>query len=814
METEAERSRSDDSESRRRRDGESRRRTPRPDRGGDDDQGARDQGKREKVEKAAKEAVKLKEGNARLRKLRLDQQIAEGKDDLRRVAIIQEDIREVERQRNQIASRVSDELGVNFLITSLEDFSEGVKAGQLGTADRETLRLFEEEWLTREKAAIAAKDAARDGENYQLIQTIDGLIERKKAELARLAGSESEIAYGQLARAKGEEDFYNLLKDLPPEEQGFLVRYYQQKLDAVPGIKNREGNWRDLTPEEQGNWFDEQIYKIRNLSMDPSLIMYTPLWRELLDRLADENTEGSQRDKWNAHLNLLRFNLGCRTLKDPNIEIKDIARGLSFLDKSTVSTLLKSEEIRQAFDLFGKTPEAVKITSSMELDKLILEDKKDKEGKVRKSLIKQLLEKKGINLSDERIQKPVTEEEKRIVREVKGALYSAVDLYYFFGSFQAVEASGMRPDAINKVLHFVKWMDRKFRPPFIEALGRERFYRKNPEGKLESVIGKQRERESDDEYKFRQSERQVVGLGVEKPLHNLFQKIEPGDFKTLGFDGVVGQELFDFQGRACGGFNPENKEKTGKSYLYYKGEGDKREEIEVVFKPTKEGKASKQFVVVRVANIKAETLGKVFTLSSVDEKWIGDYASNNLEKGENTRLEYLSNGLLEDPVGSSDMDTRDPLGRLAKALGGGKFLSNMGYRALGDAAPFELAREDIVELYLSATEKWFNQYGKDNQNLVVGGDSLRSILINEARIKGMITKEGEDRLTAEVFGGYGRRYLRRTVSQWPLVAAMRYPGMKLHLVGAAWDAFKDFFMSYVFEGTPLDGLGGKPKPKK
>jgi hypothetical protein len=439
-----------------------------------------------------------------------------------------------------------------------------------------------------------------------------------------------------------------------------------------------------------------------------------------------------------------------------------------------------------------------------------------------RSLVAQYLDKRGISIRKDELDHPEEIEEaarrkevEEAVREARCALYEAFDLYYFFGSFQAIEHSDMRPDSVSKVLNVTGWMEGKFRPPFVEVYGRERFYHKE-HGKFVTVVG---DKKDEANWAKRARERQMVGLGNNKPLHQLFSS--PGlsvrDLEDMGFirngGEEEGREIYDYRHRRCFCFDPDSKEGRGvKGTILYK-KGD--EEIEVIVKPPTPGKRPEKIVAVRVANIKAETLGKVFSLDSIGENWIGGYCKFNLGYAENTRRTALENWLWSAPVGSAEGEWKDPVARLSKAVGSGEFLQNMAWRNIDRGVqPYEIAGEDMNELYLKAVLEWSRSYGKDNDAYRIGGDSLRSQLINESVKKDLIEESGDKRLTDEFFGDYLRRYLKRTISSWPLVVAMRYPGMGGHMIGALWEAIKNFFSSYVFEGTPMEGAGGKPKPKR
>lgn len=812
METESERSRAtDDSESRRQGAEESRRQTSRPDRERDDDQGAKDQGSRVRAEKAAKEAVKLKEQNARLRKLSLDRQIAESKDDREEIARLDSRIEAVERDREQVARKVAEELDAGFLIRNLSDLTD-----RMGKDHPETLDFFEEAWLNQEKAAIAGQNQ----EKYQVIQAVDGLIERRRAALVQAGGLPQLAGLGEINL---ERELAELTKNLTEEEKVFLMRYYSRQFERGADRQASQAEWGERDAKQQHDWMDERIYELRTISLDPAMLTYSHLWQELIIRLSDEKTDPGVRDKFRAHLNLLKFNLNVRKLQDANLDIRTLTPGLELLDKFSLHELFKSPEIQTAYDLLERSGRTLEVTSTSALENLLITDeKKGKDRIVEESLVAQYLKTRNIEITPEELEleklKNLSQEKQDAIKEAKSALYEAFDLYYFFGSFQAIEHSAMKPDSVGKVLNVTHWMNGKFRSPFLEVYGRERFYRKE-NGRLVTVIGTEAGDRKSDEWKRRARERQMVGLGNNKPLHQLFNSLGAKDFKEMGFKRRKGpeeaREIYDYRGRECVNYDPDKKkEKIKGTIIYERGEGENKEEIEVIFRPPGVGGGG-ELVTVRVANIKAETLGEAFNRDKIGENWIGAYCKFNLGYAENTRQTALKNGLWKAPVGSGERDLQDPLVRLEKAVDSGEFLQNMGWRKIDKRIqPYEIAGEDMNELYLKACLEWSKTDGKDNFNFIIGGDSLRSVILNEAGIRGLIEESGEDRLTDEFFGDYLRRYLRRTIAQWPLVAATRYPGMKGHMVGALWEAIKNFFSSYVFEGTPMEGAGGKPKPKR
>lgn len=793
---------------------------------GEDRARRENQAKREKTVNAAREALKLAEQNKKLKKLNLDQQIAEAKDDLRSAALLEEEIQRTKRIRNGIGERVATELEIDLPVTSIEAFALQMQAPLPPGADKEVLEIFQEEWLEREKALIAAKSE----EKRRVVEEVESLINRRVTaprdpELSALSrGGQTEgIVVAGASGAVYEEQLANLLEELEEGERTYLGSYYDFKTGKALETQAESADWGRLTREQQSLWLDQRIRDLRNLSLDPALLQTSRIWRELTDRLSDTETDSSVRDKFQAHFNLLKFNLGVRRLKDPTLAIPDLQKGLEVLDKTTLFRLFESPEIQTAYDLLAANPRSLSIKAGTDLDELIGKDRMV-EGRVERSLIAQYCKARGVDLSREKIENvsQQSETEKRLVEEAQSSLYEAFDLYYFFGSTQAIEASSVRPDCLHKIFNIHEWMRGKFSESLIENYARERYYRKKGD-RLVSLVGEEADYKKSDggvdkeAFKRRLGERQSVGLAINKPLHALFSELDDRKMENLGFKRYYSPgEIFDFRGDRCLGYSDDGKKLVPGTYTYeydYKdGKGEsKKAEVEVLF--TKKG----LFTVVRVAGIGAEVLAKVFRADlKTGENWIGGYAKNNLAYGENTRGTSLKLGLWSDPAGTAEGELKDPLLRLSKAFGGGEYYQNLGSRAKNkETRPFEICNEDVAELYLDGVLRWSRKEGKGDQNFVVGGDSYRSVIINEAQKKGMISEEGEFRLSDNIFGSMLGRYIRSRISSLPLVAAMRYPGMKGRMfwetLGGLWDALTQ----YVFGDSAAEGFfGGGAKKKK
>jgi len=631
------------------------------------------------------------------------------------------------------------------------------------------------------------------GQAERVVTSVEYLLRTNEERITRDPVNGSFIL-NQILGERLQGGVLEVARGLSPEEIQFLLEYAKRKLertDVYGRIETVLGlNWGRMTEEQQSEYVGNLIQRIRSSFIEPSMLTTSPIWLELTRKMTDERTFMGVKDKFSAHFNLLKFYLGSRNLADTVIGVEDFAKGLDLLSSGNLADLFKEKEIQVAYDLLRRERKrTLEINTESSLWGLI------------ESLVPEYIR----EIRKER--SSVSEQ------EAKSALAEAFDLFYIFESLQDLERSKMKPDSVRKALHIAEWMKGKFAPELVNAFSKYRFYRKDDSGNF-VPLGRG------------ENERQRLQTGVDTPLFALFQELKVGAFFQLGFK-VRRNELpiYNWRGGEVQGYGLDSsgkktgEQRAGGTYVFYKE--DSGDEVEVLVK--KDGSV----VVVRLSNISGKILGEIFSgkteegKSFIPQKWLGtNYAKNNLIYGEKTRLTFLKTQLLSDPIGSLDGELKDPLKRLAAAESTGDFYSNMGWRYSEvegeEREKFELTKDDFVEEYLRAvlnvSKNRKSGKFKDNTNYIIGGDSFRSVIINEARRYGFITDEGEARLTKEFFGGWLGRYLKRTISAMPLVVAWRYPGMKGRLLQAAWGSFWEFFKAYVLEGTGAESIfGTKPK---
>jgi len=584
-------------------------------------------------------------------------------------------------------------------------------------------------------------------------------------------------------------------RKLPPDQLNSLLEEARSQLEKSPVYREVATvlglNWKEMSEEQQSEYIGTLIQRIRSSSIEPALLTTSPVWVELTRKMTDEGTYQSVKDRFSAHFNLLKFYLKARNLADSVMGVEDFAQGLDNLDSGNLAQLFGEREIQVAYDLLRERRERTLIVNT-------------------ESSLWEMID----GLVPEYLQRAGKERNPRTEQEAKSALSEAFDLFFIFESLQDLERSQMKPDSVRKALHIAEWMKGKFAPELVDAFSKYRFYRRGDSGKL-VPLGRG------------ENERQRLQTGVSTPLFALFQELKVDAFFQIGFEVRRDESpIYNWRGEEVQGYGLDSsgenvqEQRVSGTYVFYKE--DTGEEVEVLVKK------DKRVVVIRVSNISAGTLSKVFSgkaengKSFIPQKWLGtNYAKNNLIYGEKTRLTLLKNQLLSDPVGSLDGELKEPLRRLAKAESEGDFFGNLGWRYAQTpeekSENFEFTKDDFTEGYLEAVLKISKNRKsgkfKNNPNYIIGGDSFRSFILNEARRLELITPEGERRLTYEFFGSWLRRYLKRGISAIPLVAAWRIPGMKGLVLKSAWGDFWDFFFSYVLEGTGAESLAGSRSKK-
>lgn len=758
-------------------------------------------------------AQQLEEKNQQIRDLEGKlSQVEEKRADEEEITEIKNEIKKKKAEIRRLQAMIQDYLGFETNINSFEDLLDLINSGNKKGNDLIALKILRDSWIQAEI------DRLRQTKVRKIIDKIEILASQQKRDIGqRMASWEKTPVYSYQILAQlldgsvYSREVYQLVKDLPASEARFLIAYFQNLVEKSPVFKRLQEslslNWGEMSVEEQKAYIKEKIISIRNSNIEPSMITSSPAWLDLVQRMADERTYPEVKDLFNNHFNLLKYYVTGRNLADANLRAEEFVARLDVINQGVIHGLFQEKEIQTAYDVWvDHYSEVMRVNTEKSLWDLI--DKYYKE--YLKRLYGKEIEEKG-----------PTEKQ---INEAKASLSEAFDLFYIFHSLQDVESSKMKPDSVRKALSMGPWMRGKFAPELVEAFSKLRFYRKDKNNQPVPV-GK-------DESEF-----QRINAGTDKPFHALFSTLTLEDFERMGFTVSRNEEpIYDFHDRLCfslkyernnqGKWEKRPGERVSGTYIFTgKDEnGNKIGEVEALIKD--DGK----LVVVRVSDIRAETLARVFRLkkmeggretpeSIIDQKWLGNYGKNNIIYGENTRLLYLKTGLLSIPAGAGDGELKDPLKRLADAAESGDFYGQTGFRYAGNFAPYELAKDDFVEIYLDAVLKISKnrRSGKfmDNTNFIIGGDPLRSVIINEARRRGYLTDEGEDRLTKEHFGGWLQRYFKRTIGSIPLIVAWRYPGMKAKMLQAGWSSFWEFFKAYVFEGTGMEEIfGGKAKPKR
>lgn len=624
----------------------------------------------------------------------------------------------------------------------VEEFRRGWQEG----AKEYVTEKIDADWVSRREERLRETERA-----------INRLIQESKGESSVVVWQQVEKGINLLFREEIKEP-----EEMPEILRGALRDWYREEVDKLSKELLRETDWK--VPEEekkQEDWLRGRIVELRKLDLAPDLITSSTVWLNLIQWLSKEGVKDSVRKEFSARLNLLRFGLGCSKLADPNLSIEALFENSGYL--TSVKTVLAIPDIQTAYNLLENRA------------KLYIKEKKQGIKKNERSLSPLSVDnqKKKEELLGELAEKFCETKEGLSKADAEAFLGEAFDIYFYLGNLQHIEDSESRPNAVHKVLNFSKWAEGKFPKEMADALAQP--YYQDEKG---VAIGP------------------ALGIGVRKPLHALYSTFEVEeltDKDEMGFSCEKGREkIFNWRGEKCVGVSVKDGEKEGGTYIFKKN----GMEIEAI---VYEARGKKRIVVADIKNPRAKVIAEA--LGRAKEGWFPGYF-RELRNGERTRLLFLEEGLMSDPIGSLPGEIEDfPSKRLIKAAATGSlFAASIPRRYEKEPPPsFMLRNEDLIEAYLDGVLKYSkSKRGKRIEGYRIGSDHTRAVILTEVAKRDLITVKGERRLEKKHLGGRLGRIVLPKIALYTSI--FRVPGMKFLLFRRTIGNFFDLLFQYTFEG--------------